>query len=104
MGIVRVSVMSHSHVTRVKEYLEKIIDKDPDIFLISEDGEHVGTHSILLRLFSPVFSDFNIHQQQVSHVSVPASGSVLKHFISALNTGVAITRARDEISKVGCQI
>ena len=92
--------MSHSHATRVKEYFEKVIDKDSDIFLISEDGEHVGTHRILLRLFSPVFSDFIIHQEQVSHVSVPASGSVLKHFISALNTGVAITRERDEISKV----
>ena len=98
--IVRVSVMSYSHVTRVKEYLEKVIDKDPDIFLISEDGEHVGTHRILLRLFSPVFSDFIIHQEQVSHVSVPASGSVLKHFISALNTGVAIATDVEELRAV----
>merc|ERR1712179_328527 len=84
----------------VKEYLEEVIDKDPDIFLISEDGEHVGTHRILLRLFFPVFRDCINYQEEISHISVPASGPVLKHFLSALCTGVAIATDVEELRAV----
>merc|ERR1712179_781537 len=84
----------------VKEYLEEVIDKDPDIFLISEDGEHVGTHRILLRLFLPVFRDCINYQEEISHISVPASGPVLKHFLSALCTGVAIATDVEELRAV----
>ena len=92
--------MLYSQVTRVREYLENVIDKDPDIFLISEDGEHVGTHRILLRLFCPVFSDVFSNHEQISHISVPGSGSIVKHFLYTFTTGVAIATNVEELREV----
>jgi len=81
--------------------MNHLTDQDPDIFLVSDEGVKVGTHRIVLKLFSPVLSDLITQSsEKVSHISVPASGSVLKNLVNTLNTGVTITRDRGELSRV----
>merc|ERR1712129_447981 len=95
-----VKATTYSHPAQVKLYLDYLTDKDPDIFLISQDGEQVPTHRILLRLFSTVFTDLITQSEPVSHMSVPASGSVLKHLLNAITTGVAVTTDKEELNRV----
>ena len=92
--------MTYNHSAQVKTYMDKITEQAPDIFLISSDGDQVGTHKIVLRLFSPFLSDIITQPEQVSHISIPASGSVLNHLVNTLATGVAITIDREELNKV----
>jgi len=96
-----VKVMTYKHTSQVKEYLKYLTETDPDMFLISEDGEKVGTHRIILRLFSAGLSVLVDQPEPVSYISVPASGSVLKRFVSTLNTGVTIAKDKDELKGVG---
>ena len=93
--------MTYNHRSQVKSYLGHFTDQDPDIFLVSNEGVKVGTHRIVLRLFSTVLSDILTHSSDsVSHISLPASGPVLKNLVNTLNTGLAITKDRDELNKV----
>ena len=92
--------MVYKHSLQVRHYLDSLTENSPDILLLSEDGEHVGTHKIVLSLFSNFFRSIISQNEQVSHVSVPASGSVLKHFVNTLSRGVTITTDKKELKKI----
>ena len=77
-----------------------VSQQEPDIILISKDGDQVGFHRIVLRLFSTVLGDIINQSEPVSHISVPASGSVLNHLVNTLTTGVAIAADREELDSV----
>lgn len=74
----------------------------PDVFLVSTDGHLVGTHRIVLRLFSSVFSNLVVtHPYNLTHISVPASGSVLRLFITMLTRGFTMAQDKEELKYVG---
>jgi len=100
MGISSFQIMPPDHSSRVRLYLDNLTENDPDVFLISQDGEQIGTHKIVLRLFSKFLSSIFSHSEQVSHISVPASGSVLHHFVNTITTGVTITKNKKEVNVI----
>ena len=90
--------MAYDHSSRVRLYLDNLTEDDPDVFLISQEGEQIGTHKIVLRLFSRFLGSIFGQSDQVSHISVPASGSVLNHFVNTITTGVTITKNKKELN------
>ena len=90
----------YDHISEVREHMKKILCEAPDLFLVSVEGEMVGTHEIAMKLFSPLLSDLT-QDDSVSHVSIPASGSVLHHLISFLTKGSTFSASVDELKKVG---
>ena len=80
--------------------MKKLLCEAPDLFLVSVEGELVGTHKIAMKLFSPLLSDLT-QGDTVSYVSIPASGSVLHHLVSFLTKGSTFSASVDELKKVG---
>jgi len=93
----------YDHTSQVKECMEEVTGrKAPDVFLVSADGELVGTHKLVLRLFSPVLRDLMSEPHTaVSHISLPASGSVLKHLVSMLTKGFTFAADREVVKSIG---
>ena len=89
---------NQNHPLNVKSWLGNLSEKDPDIFLVSHDGVIVGSHRLVLRLVSTVLSDVVV--EDTSHVSVPASGSVLNTLLTTLYTGIAITNNKEVLGRV----
>ena len=89
---------NQNHPLNVKSWLSYLSEKDPDIFLVSHDGVIVGSHRLVLRLVSTVLSDVVV--EDTSHVSVPASGSVLNTLLTTLYTGIAITNNKEVLGRV----
>jgi len=92
--------MPYNHASRIQSYMGYVKKLDTDITLVSIDGVHIGIHKIVLRLFSSVLSEIVTQQEPISHISVPASGTVLNHLVNTLTTGVAVTNNKEELNKV----
>ena len=93
--------MMYDHGSQVKDCIAQVTGSYPDIFLVSSEGELVGAHKIMLRMFSPVLSDLLSLPEPITHISAPASGSVLKHFVNMISVGSTIAENRDELKFVG---
>jgi len=80
--------------------MNKLSCEVPDLFFVSLEGDMVGTHKIAMKLFSPLIRDL-VACDSVSHISVPAAGSVLHHLVSILTRGFTISDSVNELNSVG---
>jgi len=85
---------------RVKECLDQLTDKEPDIFLVSNDGARIGIHRFTIGLFSKFLNTLVKHSDPVSYISVPSSGSALRHLVTMLTMGITIANNKDDLKEV----
>jgi len=80
--------------------MNKLSCEVPDLFFVSLEGDMVGTHKIAMKLFSPLIRDL-VQGDSVSHISVPAAGSVIHHLVSILTTGSTVSASVNMLNSVG---
>ena len=91
------------HVDMLKPLLEKIGKEEPDIFIVTEDGETVGTHKILLSLFSRTLSNILSGQPKdegVPGISIPIKAETVRNLIKILEVGSTFNEDKEEVLAV----
>ena len=61
---------------QILSFLENVQEEVPDIYFVADDGACIGTHKIILRLFSPFLTDIITDDinTEISHISVATQG------------------------------
>ena len=92
--------MSTKHFDQVLTYIDIIANKQPDVYLISDDFQTIGTHRLLLGLYSDFLVGIMSGLETSTHISVAASGSIIEHLINMLTTGTSIINNNEELNQV----
>ena len=86
------------HLDIIKPMFENVLNEEPDIFIITDDGEIVETHKILLSLFSRYLASvLNVLPpgKGVPGLSVPAKAETVRMFVKLLEQGNVVFKGKE---------
>eukprot|EP00092_Neocalanus_flemingeri_P006491 GFUD01006997.1.p1 GENE.GFUD01006997.1~~GFUD01006997.1.p1 ORF type:complete len:353 (+),score=78.20 GFUD01006997.1:108-1166(+) len=89
------------HIKIIKPLVDNILAQEPaDIFIISDDGETIATHKILLSMFSRSLSSIlNDHHEGVEMpaISAPVKGEDVRNLIRILGEGTLFAEDKEQL-------
>ena len=92
---------NHSDV--LLESLNLCSNEEPDILIVTKDGNKIYTQRLLLCLYSPMMADVltGILPSVQSAVSLPVSAKALFNLLKVLTTGVVVSEITQDLTDVG---
>ena len=87
------------HFDLLKLVLESILSEEKDIVLVSEDGDIVETHKILLCMYSNTLAEI-VDKNFVQGISIPLKTESIKNLIKILTEGTAIVNNKDDLANI----
>ena len=88
-----------NHFDMLLDSVKACSDDEPDILVITEEGNKIFTQRLLLCLHSPMMASVlaSIPSSVVSAVSLPVSSKSLLNLIKVFSTGVAVSEDTEEL-------
>merc|ERR1712129_685073 len=110
MGITKTCLVEMTEVLSLKNKLENHFDvlldsvkncsnEEPDILIITEEGNKIFTQRLLLHLYSPMMTSAlaAVPPSVVSAISLPVSSKALLNFLTVLTTGIAVSEDTQDL-------
>jgi len=91
------------HVKLLKPLMRDILEEEPNMFIITDDGETVETHKILLSLFSRSLANIlSGYPQDVGMpvISVPMKARAVRNLIRILRKGTVFAEEKKDLLQV----
>ena len=89
------------HFDILKPILDNVLNEEPDIIIVTDDGDIVETHEILLSMFSRTLTNIISERRNLEHgISIPARTETVKSLIKILTEGAVGARTSDEIKEI----
>eukprot|EP00092_Neocalanus_flemingeri_P027379 GFUD01029694.1.p1 GENE.GFUD01029694.1~~GFUD01029694.1.p1 ORF type:complete len:348 (+),score=114.42 GFUD01029694.1:55-1098(+) len=88
------------HVKLFKPVIENILAQEPDMFIMSDDGETVKTHKILISMFSRSLAGILSDHHEcggVPGLSVPMEAEAVRNLVRVLGEGTVFAGEKDEL-------
>eukprot|EP00092_Neocalanus_flemingeri_P073262 GFUD01090347.1.p1 GENE.GFUD01090347.1~~GFUD01090347.1.p1 ORF type:complete len:341 (-),score=117.50 GFUD01090347.1:13-1035(-) len=88
------------HVKIFKPVIENILTQEPDMFIMSDDGETVKTHKILISMFSRSLAGILSDHHEcggVPGLSVPMKAEAVRNLVRVLGEGTVFAGEKDEL-------
>merc|ERR1711983_254733 len=100
--LLQLSHDSDIHIQLVKESVTTWSKMEPDLVLLTEEGEKVLTQRMFLSFFSKTIRQMcsGISSPDLISISVPASKTSLERLLEVLLTGSVITNSRENLVEV----
>jgi len=88
-----------NHFDMLLDSVKTCSDEEPDILVITEEGNKIFTQRLLLYLHSPMMASVlaSIPSSVVSAVSLPISSKSLLNLIKVFSTGVAVAEDTEDL-------
>merc|ERR1712129_516779 len=95
-------VLGHSeHFCLLKPILENVLSEEADISIVTDDGDTLETHKILLIMFSRTLAHIITDNGNVEQgISVPAKSETVINLIKILTEGAVFMKTKDELVAV----
>jgi len=92
------------HANSLKSALENLSNEDPDVAVVTENGDKVFIHRIILSMYSPIIRDVlvDFKSSEMPVISLPvASSSVVLNLLKVLTRGLVLSTDPDSLHDVG---
>jgi len=102
VGMYRIENTSSEHASVLKSTIVAWGEKQPDVYLVSKDGEKIYTQTILLGFYSkPLGELFELNRDDIVGVNVPVSCASLTMLLKVLVSGSVLSNSKDELLEIG---
>jgi len=100
--LLNLSYDSDNHIQLVKQTVTTWTQMEPDLVMLTMEGEKVFTNRIFMSFFSKMIRKIcsDISSPESLSISVPASKSSLECLMTVLLTGTVMTSSRENLVKV----
>ena len=102
VGMYRIENTSSEHASVLKSTIVAWGEKQPDVYLVSKDGEKIYTQTILLGFYSkPLGELFELNRDEIVGANVPVSCASLTMLLKVLVSGSVLSNSKDELLEIG---
>ena len=93
---------SAAHTAAIKASLHSWGEEEPDLHLVSSQGEVLKTHRVFLRLYSKLLNSAlaDIYADSIPSIFIPASTASLANLIKVLSTGFSLADKKQDLLDV----
>jgi len=89
------------HFGLLKPLLENLLNEEADISIVTDDGDTIETHKILLSMFSRTLANIIKDNGYVEQgITVPAKSETVRNLIKMLSEGAVFIKTKEELVSV----
>jgi len=92
---------SENHALFLRRSLTNWTKNNPDVILISSDGQKMHCHRVLLRFYSSFISSmFSSSSGEDVAITLPVSSTIISNFIKVLTAGLVMAKKKSDLEEV----
>jgi len=92
---------SENHALFLRRSITNWTKTNPDVILISSDGQKMHCHRVLLRFYSSFISTmFSSSSGEDVAITLPVSSTIISNFIKVLTAGLVVSHKKSDLEEV----